>query len=658
MRTIRLHRLLAATAVATTLPLAMALTASAQDRPTPSAADVEAGIPVPDFPDLPPLTIKDIAGAAQPNQTVQLGNKATLPNKDIAGAGQAGDVTDANAAVADKLRELASGHFDRIIDRRDRNEVAAFYKARDYAPLWINKGALDAHATAAAKYLAGVAADGLDPADYPVPAVKMGADADALATAEIKLTNSVLDFARHAQTGRIHYSRISADISYNLDRPDPADVLGKLAKAQDVGAALDSFNPQQPGYKALKAALAKARSNAPEEKPEVVHIAGGHILRPGVSDPRVIDLRKRLGITADPTSDVYDDTVVAAVKSFQKENDLGTDGMVGPGTLRVLNGNHYPSADRASIIIANMERWRWLPHDLGRTYVMVNIPDYTLHVVHDGKEVWSTKIVVGKPNKRTPLISASMKYITVNPTWNVPPSIIRNEYLPVIQQDPSALERTGLKMEQNPDGTIRIFQPPGDRNALGRIRFNFPNKFLVYQHDTPDKYLFARFPRAYSHGCMRVQDPLKYGEVLLSLVLPNEHYTVERLHHMYGGSEVNINFPKAIPVHLTYQTAFVDDNGKLVLRDDVYGYDADILSVLHGPQHKVADIPIERPKSASSQPVMMPPGLMARNGGGRDYNDGPGGFFERLFGGPDERYAPPPRDVPRRRAYRGGGFFN
>jgi len=294
-----------------------------------------------------------------------------------------------------------------------------------------------------------------------------------------------------------------------------------------------------------------------------------------------------------------------------------------------------------------MERWRWLPRDLGRTYVMVNVPDFTLRVVRDHKLVWSTKIVVGKPNLKTPLTTAAMRYITVNPTWNVPPSIIRNEYLPVIQQDPTALERTGLKMEQNPDGTIRIFQPPGDRNALGRIRFNFPNKFLVYQHDTPDKHLFAREVRAYSHGCMRVQDPLKYGEVLLSLVLPGERYTEERLRKMFGGAEVNINFPAPIPVHLTYQTAFVDDAGKLVIRDDIYGWDRDVLGWLRGDQRRVADIAIERPKSTSSQPVMMPPGLMS----GR--RDGPT-FFERLFGLAPEPVAEPPRRNQRRRSVTAG----
>ncbi len=152
------------------------------------------------------------------------------------------------------------------------------------------------------------------------------------------------------------------------------------------------------------------------------------------------------------------------------------------------------------------------------------------------------------------------------------------------------LERMGLRMEQNRDGTVRIFQPPGDRNALGRIRFNFPNKFLVYQHDTPDKHLFAHDKRAYSHGCMRVENPLLYGEKLLSVVMPNERYTAEKLRSMYGPSEININFPATLPVHLTYQTAFVDDAGNLQIQDDIYGRDARHIAVFRGDERKVADV--------------------------------------------------------------------
>jgi murein L,D-transpeptidase YcbB/YkuD len=351
-----------------------------------------------------------------------------------------------------------------------------------------------------------------------------------------------------------------------------------------------------------------------------------------MKDARVLALRQRLNIAGDKTSNLYDDAVRDAVKAFQASAELYPDGNLGPNTTRALNGAKKaakgPSADPIDTVIVNMERWRWLPRDLGNPHVIVNIPDYRLTLSNNDKVFWTSKIVVGKPGSHaTPLISAEMKFITVNPTWNVPPSIIENEYLPALQQDPDALDRIGLKLEQAPDGTVRIYQPPGAGNALGRIRFNFPNKFLVYQHDTPDKYLFAKDKRAYSHGCMRVQNPLEYGEKLLSLALPNEHYTAARLEKMFGGSEININFPKNIWVHLTYQTAFVDPDGKLQFRDDVYDRDARMISILKGSDRKVADIAIERAPNSSSKPVRMPVGMYS---GG--YNSGPN-FFDFLFGG-------------------------
>jgi hypothetical protein len=186
----------------------------------------------------------------------------------------------------------------------------------------------------------------------------------------------------------------------------------------------------------------------------------------------------------------------------------------------------------------------------------------------------------------------------------------------------------GLRLEQNRDGSVHISQPPGEANALGRIRFNFPNKFLVYQHDTPDQYLFARDKRAYSHGCMRVQNPETYATKLLSLVDPNEHYNEARIEKMYGNSEININFKKPVWVHLTYQTAFVDSDGKLQFRDDLYGRDARMIEIMKGSERRVADIPVEHAPNTSSKPVKMPVGMYA----GSDRGGG-GNFFGWLFGG-------------------------
>jgi murein L,D-transpeptidase YcbB/YkuD len=274
-----------------------------------------------------------------------------------------------------------------------------------------------------------------------------------------------------------------------------------------------------------------------------------------------------------------------------------------------------------------MERWRWVPRDLGKTRVMVNLPDFSLRLIHNDQLMWTTRIVIGKPAMPTPLLFETMKYITINPTWNVPQSIIQNEYLPAYRQDPTVIERSGLKMETERDGTVRIWQPPGDGNALGRIRFNFPNRFDVYQHDTPDKYLFAEARRAFSHGCMRVQDPVKYAQLLLSIERPNDGYTEDRIRRMFGNNEEDIQFPAPIPVHLTYQTAFVDDDGQLQMRSDVYGLDSRMMAMIKSERGMIDVATKERDRdvatnatASSRRPAKLP-------------QQQSGGFFQALFGG-------------------------
>jgi L,D-transpeptidase YcbB len=245
-----------------------------------------------------------------------------------------------------------------------------------------------------------------------------------------------------------------------------------------------------------------------------------------------------------------------------------------------------------------------MPRDLARTRVEVNIPDYSLKVIADGRVIWTTRVIVGKPGEMaTPLLSSTLQYITINPTWNVPASLIRNEYLPALKADPSALRRLGLVMSRGPDGSLQMHQPAGPRNALGRLRFSFPNKFSVYQHDTPNKALFAQPTRAYSHGCIRVKDPDKYAEVLLSLSQPQENHTAERIRSLYGDEEIHIKIKAPIQVHLTYQTAFVDEARELQQRADIYGWDKDLLTLLRGGELVAAKPPTKptSPGSASGQ---------------------------------------------------------
>ncbi|MGH7246641.1 MAG: L,D-transpeptidase family protein, partial [Pseudomonadota bacterium] len=439
------------------------------------------------------------------------------------------------------------------------------------------------------------------------------------------------------------------DISYDRNAPAPASVLAAMADAmadaKDVAAALDAYEPHAPGYLALKAKLAQIRAGDGEGDGAEPRIPNGPVLRIGSHDERVPALRERLGVPGDGST-AYGKALAAAVKKIQREHGIRPTGMLTTATLAAINGPRRAKSSKIDIILANMERWRWMPHHLGKTYVMINLPDFTAAVFHDGKRIWKTKIVIGKPSMATPIMTVQMKFITINPIWHVPPSIVNNEYLPALEQDPTVMQRMGLVVDHNRDGTISIWQPPGDHNALGRIRFNFPNKFLVYQHDTPDKYMFGYARRAFSHGCMRTQDPVKYAVVLLSLVRPQDHYTEARIKSMYGPNEINIDFPAPIPVHVTYQTAFVDHAGKLEFRDDIYGRDREVLALLNGPERRVADIPIARRMDVVRRKVLAipdQPSLWRSNG-----------FFSQLFGGgfaTPSRPPRPPRPLAQRRRY-------
>jgi L,D-transpeptidase YcbB len=445
-------------------------------------------------------------------------------------------------------------------------------------PLGLERGVKTPRARAAIASVKASEADGLDPRDYRIPSFAAAAP-EVLAEAELKFTALMVTFTRHLQAGRFPLSRVGKDIEMPQQPPESADVLAKLAEAADVSKAIAEYAPPHPGYLRLKTVLADMRGKSSGGTAQIAEGPPLKLAKVLMEDPRVPMLRERLGLTGDPSDLHYDARLADAVKKFQRTGDLPVTGTLDSRTVKELNG---PPRDRQiDLIIANMERWRWLPRDLGKVHVMVNIPEYALRVMKDGNLHWSTRIVVGKPHLQTPILTATMKYITVNPTWNVPPSIVQNEYLPALAQDPTVLSRMGLKVDYNRDGSVHISQPPGERNALGRLRFNFPNRFLVYQHDTPDKHLFAHDTRAYSHGCMRVLDPPKYAEVLLNIVRPNENWTIDRIKRMYGSAEVDIQFPTHIPVHLTYQTAAVED-GKLIVRKDIYGYDARTIAAIKG----------------------------------------------------------------------------
>jgi murein L,D-transpeptidase YcbB/YkuD len=596
--------------------------------------------------------VAPVAGDAAPkaDQPVAATTVAPATAEQPAATPAVSKVAAADQPVADKLRDLLDAKNTKYFDRKaERTSVEAFYKDRDYAPLWTEAGQLTARAKGVIARLQLADRDGLNAADYPVPGFAAATTPDALADAELSLTASMLDYARQAQSGRVHWSRVSADILYPEHPINPTEVMTKVSAAADPSAALESYNPPLKLYRELRTKLAELRG---QTDTPVIKIEDGAALKyvPAgkkraevlVEDPRVPQLRSRLGITENADDTHYDAKVAEAVRKFQASSDLRATGVLDERTVRALNS---PKRDKQiDTVVLNMERWRWVPRDLGAravgdAYSILNIPDYSLKVMHNGAQVWTTRVVTGKPGQHaTPLLTETMKYITINPTWNVPPSIIQNEYLPALAQDPTVLDRMGLKFERNRDGTVHISQPPGERNALGRIRFNFPNKFLVYQHDTPDKYLFAKSERAFSHGCMRVQNPDQYAEALLGIALPQGGYSAAKIRSMYGNSEQNINLPTPIPVNITYQTAFVDNAGKLEFRRDVYGLDARLAAALRGTDKRVAEIPVQHAQPSYSTRPKMPQG----QGQVTAVNDSPPSFFQMLFGGGQPQQPPQP----------------
>ena len=491
-----------------------------------------------------------------------------------------------SAAIRQALTN--AGRAGGFLDKRDAAAVAEYYAEQGYAPSWTDNGLLTERARQIILRLAAADSDGLDPRAYRTPPVGLGKYATAsipvLANADVMLSQAIVTYARHAYAGRIDPSNLNKNIGYTPHLPNSVEVLADVASAADPVAALAAYNPPQPEFQKLRDKLASLRDATAKTFPD---IPVGATLKPGMTDPRVVLIRERFELPTDVAApDVYDDTVVAAVKAFQANANAKADGVIGKGTIAKLN---QKPVDPVALIVANMERWRWMPRDMGKFYVRVNIPDFTLAVYQAGQIVHSTRIVVGQVTKQTPIFSDEIENIVVNPTWNVPESIAAKEMIPQIQADPTYFSRTNFQVLANVGGRFRAVdpsmidwstvdvrkiqfkQPPGDGNALGHIKFNFPNQFAVYLHDTPSKSLFQRDYRALSHGCMRVMDPMAFADVLFAH--ENDGWSSARVKKLIGGPEQMIQLPVHIPVHITYFTAWVDDDGTLETRNDIYGHD-------------------------------------------------------------------------------------
>ncbi|WCS22546.1 L,D-transpeptidase family protein [Methylobacterium sp. NMS14P] len=572
------------------------------------AATVALDQPTTDIPASPPVALPAPAAPAQADPSAPA--TTALPDyKPEAPAAEPAPAPAAAVPVA-PADPLGAAVFARFADPaplllrltgKDRDAIRSFYEARSFKPLWISGGAWTDAAKAVSARMAAAAEDGLDPRAYTAPALADKPDEKAVADADLRLSAAAVLYARDARGSRINLASISRLITPHLDLPAGNDVLAKLDEAgAKAGEALQAYNPATPGYLALKARLAGLRGPAPTAvKP--LRLPAGPVLRVGMRDARVPLLRAHFNLESRPAATLdkgpgepeeYDSGVADAVGKFQRGRGLPGNGVLNVQTVLALADAGRavrPTGGEAELIV-NMERWRWLPGDLGSDYILVNVPEYRLRAYRGGVMRDEARVIVGKPESRTPLFSGMMEYAVVNPSWYVPPSILKTMAPKLAGYGGKTWG--GYEVVRR-GGHISLRQPPGERNALGFIKFMFPNQHAVYLHDTPNRSLFSASKRDFSHGCVRVDDPFRLADV----VLPN--WSEDRLKKLIGKGERTIRLPEKLPVHLAYFTAFVDDGGAYRTLPDLYGYDAPMRAALGlpgGGGPAIARLPDEPPR--------------------------------------------------------------
>jgi len=500
--------------------------------------------------------------------------------------------------------------------KSEQGALVEYYSQPGQHLLWVDDNGLTDRGKAVMEEIAKADDYGLRTSDYvlPKPDTFNASDpkaTDWLAAAEIKVSFAVLAYADDARGGRIVPSRLSENLDPSLALPDPTEVIDSIAIRSDPAAYLRSFQPDQPQFEALRQKLLELRGDKVEkDKLAVITIIpDGPMLKMGIQHEQVALLRKRLDVPSRSKADgnTFDAALVEAVERFQAAHGLLPDGMVGPGMRRLLNGQQpsHTSGNPAKIraILVNMERWRWLPHDLGPYYVTVNIPEFMLRVVDDNKTVHATRVVTGKPDKQTPVFSGEMQEIVFNPFWNVPTSIKVEEIRPYLREEAawffsgggwntSVFERHKLRIKylgrdvdpgavdwnQMDIRNFEIYQPPGPDNVLGHVKFVFPNKHDVYMHDTPQKFLFAQPVRTESHGCMRVENP---DQLALILLKHDQGWNEARVASAISdGYDSHVALRQRIPVYITYFTLKVNEDGSTSNYADIYGHDARMAAAL------------------------------------------------------------------------------
>lgn len=492
----------------------------------------------------------------------------------------------------------------RTAEERALNDaIRDFYTKREFKPIWFGDDAAAARTKTLLEKLAAAREHGLSPATYGMP--RLG-ERVARATdktrdeLEIELTLAYLSYAGDIVAGTVSNPRRVGGTFRDAKRPEAKKLLEDVLAASDTAKFLDNLPPDTRRYRALQKALADYREL--EKKGGWPTVGVGPTLKIGMRNPRIAQVKKRLLVTGELAkmegdADLFDGGLLIAVKKFQERHGLVQDGNIGASTVAELNTS---VKDRIEQIVINLERRRWLAGHLGDRYLYVNIADHELKIVEKGKTVYTSRVVVGRPYHETPVFSGSLSYIEFNPYWNVPYSIATDELLPVIKRVPgylqsndyllltrmgdnnSAIDPASVDWSQYGKGNFPFFirQKPGPRNALGTTLFMFPNPHNVFIHDTPIRSIFNLEDRNFSHGCVRVENPWRLAKFLLQ-ANDNGPWDDARIRKIVEGREqTRVNLKNPLTVHITYLTAWAEQDGTVHFRRDAYRRDASLRSAM------------------------------------------------------------------------------
>ncbi|HLT12905.1 MAG TPA: L,D-transpeptidase family protein [Marinobacter sp.] len=515
-------------------------------------------------------------------------------------------------SIIDRIEAMQAGFSVTVHDAplHAREALSRFYETRNYEAAWYSRAAQDELVRA----ISEIADEGLNPADYhqkTLQAISQTSSDDSepelQADIDLVFSDAFLILASHLLEGKVNPKTIHAEWTANRREREVHTILTEALDSGSVYQTLQSLRPPSAAYQRLVSY--RRQLSALLGRPWPLNEPGTTI-RPGDADPRLPAIREQLVLLGDlpvadndtlqetgddPTDQLYAGNLIQAVPAFQARHGLEPDGIIGRKTLAALN---LMPIERIRQIDANLERWRWLPASLGDTYVLVNIAGFEMIMVENGNEVLRQRVIVGGPFRQTPVFSDRIRYLVFNPTWTVPRTLMIEDQLPLIQSDPDYLERLNFKVYQGwgadrveidptevdwaalsaDNFPYQLVQQPGRSNALGQVKFMFPNPYEVYLHDTPGQYLFNRMERTLSSGCIRIERPFELAERLLE---GNSDWDRSRIEQaMASGEPANAVLESPVPVHLQYWTVWVDNAGRLQIRNDIYGRDRRLIDAL------------------------------------------------------------------------------